>query len=73
MAGAETADSPRIATVNGLLTQFGAGGALIGPPLGGLVVTRWGWPALGEAMTLLAFGMLVTGVLAELLGQRTRR
>lgn len=73
MAGAETADSPRIATVNGLLTQFGAGGALIGPPLGGLVVTRWGWLALGEAMTLLAFGMLVTGVLAELLGQRPRR
>jgi MFS family permease len=69
MAGAETADSPRIATVNGLITQFGAGGALVGPPLGGLVVTHWGWLALGVAVTLLAFGMLATSVAAELLDQ----
>lgn len=73
MAGATTADSPRIATVNGLITQFGAGGALIGPPLGGVVVTRWGWLALGVAIALLALAMLVTTVLAELLGEQPRR
>lgn len=49
LAGAESPHDPRIATANGLLTQFGAGGALIGPPLGGLIAEEWGWNALGIA------------------------
>lgn len=65
LAGASSADDPRIAVATGLLTQFGAGGALIGPPLGGLVVSHWGWTALGGAIALLALLMLATLVLAE--------
>jgi hypothetical protein len=34
LAGAHRAGDPRIAIANGLLTQFGAGGALLGPPWG---------------------------------------
>jgi MFS transporter, CP family, cyanate transporter len=42
---------------NGLIAQFGAGGALAGPPLMAACVERWGWPAAavaGAAMALLA-------------------
>lgn len=42
---------------NGLLAQFGAGGALVGPPLMAAAVERWGWPAAaacGAAAALLA-------------------
>jgi CP family cyanate transporter-like MFS transporter len=67
MAGARAADDPRIAAVNGLVTQFGAGGALIGPPLAGLVVERWGWTALGFAMAAILTAMLAMVCLAEYL------
>jgi MFS family permease len=65
-AGADHPHDPRIATANGLLTQFGAGGALIGPPLGGMIVRAWGWDVLGVAIGLMALAMLVTTALAEL-------
>jgi CP family cyanate transporter-like MFS transporter len=42
---------------NGLIAQFGAGGALAGPPLMAACVERWGWPAAaaaGAAVALLA-------------------
>ena len=65
LAGAEAANDPRIASTNGLLTQFGAGGALLGPPLGGLVVDLWGWPALGWAIAVLSVTMLGITALAE--------
>lgn len=65
LAGAGAPDDPRIAAANGLLTQFGAGGALIGPPLGGVIVGRWGWSGLGVAVGLLALAMLATLTLAE--------
>ena len=42
---------------NGLIAQFGAGGALAGPPLMAACVERWGWPAAavaGAAFALLA-------------------
>jgi MFS family permease len=64
-AGARLPHDPRIATANGLLTQFGAGGALIGPPLGGLIVRAWGWEVLGYAIGLMALAMLATTTLAE--------
>lgn len=65
LAGAESSYDPRIATANGLLTQFGAGGALLGPPLGGLIVEGRGWPALGGAIAALALLMLALLALAE--------
>lgn len=42
---------------NGLIAQFGAGGALAGPPLMAACVERWGWPAAavaGAGFALLA-------------------
>ena len=38
-----------VAAANGVLTQFGAGGSLIGPPLLAAVTDHWGWAALGPA------------------------
>ncbi|USQ97603.1 MFS transporter [Caulobacter sp. RL271] len=69
LAGATAPDDPRIAAANGLLTQFGAGGALIGPPLGGLVVGRWGWQGLGVCVAVLALAMLAAILTAERLGR----
>ncbi|MCA0211026.1 MAG: MFS transporter [Proteobacteria bacterium] len=67
LANARSSYDPRIATANGLITQFGAGGALIGPPLGGMVVTAWGWPGLGTVCGLLMIAMLVSVVTSEIL------
>ncbi len=53
---------------NGLIAQFGAGGALAGPPLMAACVERWGWPAAavaGAAFALLALP-LAWGALATL-------
>lgn len=65
LSGAGSGDDPRLAAAQGLLTQFGAGGALIGPPLGGFVVGLWGWPALGLAIAGLTMAMLVMLSAAE--------
>lgn len=73
LAGAENSADPRIAVATGLLTQFGAGGALIGPPLGGLIVSHWGWTALGSAIGILALMMLVSLLLAEWANARPAR
>lgn len=70
LAGAETPDDPRIATANGLLTQFGAGGALVGPPLGGLIADGWGWTALGMTIAVLTMIMLGLLIVSELMGKR---
>ncbi|USI71724.1 MFS transporter [Sphingomonas morindae] len=70
LAGARGPADPRIAAANGLLTQFGAGGALLGPPLGGLVVHRAGWTGLGLASALLAATMLLLVALAEAIHAR---
>ncbi|WP_443970402.1 MFS transporter [Sphingobium sp. CR28] len=66
LAGARSATDPRIALANGLITQFGAGGALIGPPLGGLVVMGWGWGGLGLLVAALALATMCALVAAEL-------
>lgn len=72
LAGATSPDDPRIATANGLITQFGAGGALVGPPLGGLIVGIWGWSALGVVTAALVVAMLVTIVAAEWIGRGSK-
>ena len=72
LAGAESPHDPRIASANGLLTQFGAGGALIGPPLGGLIADRWGWTALGAVIAGLALFMLAGIALSEWIAARSR-
>jgi len=73
LAGATSPHDPRIAAVNGLLTQFGAGGALLGPPLGGLIVGYGGWPALGIAISALAMLMLASILAAEWIAAREGR
>jgi MFS family permease len=67
LAGARSATDPRIALANGLITQFGAGGALLGPPIGGLVVMEWGWGGLGLLVAALALATMGALVAAELM------
>lgn len=67
LAGARTSSDPRIATANGLITQFGAGGAFIGPPLDGMTVAAWGWPGLGILSGLILVTLLMSVVMSELL------
>ncbi|NRF70102.1 MFS transporter [Aquincola sp. S2] len=50
---------------NGLLAQFGAGGALIGPPLMAAGVERWGWPAAAwcsAVLTLVGVPLALRGL-----------
>jgi len=44
----------RMSLASGRLTQFGASGALIGPPLVGAIVEHWGWQAAGFASLALS-------------------
>ena len=69
LSGARSGMDSRIAAANGLVTQFGAAGALVGPPLGALVVETWGWAALGVAIAVLAGAMLGLVLLAEAIAQ----
>lgn len=55
-----------IASANGVLTQFGAGGALIGPPLTGLVAGAWGWPAVSPVLA----GCLVAAFCLTFIAER---
>ncbi|BBF79719.1 putative integral membrane protein [Asticcacaulis excentricus] len=51
-----------VAAANGVLTQFGAGGSLIGPPLLAAIAGHWGWTALGPAVvvgSLAALGLMI--------------
>jgi len=66
LAGARSATDSKIALANGLITQFGAGGALLGPPIGGLVVMSWGWGGLGLLVAALALATMFALVAAEL-------
>jgi MFS transporter, CP family, cyanate transporter len=54
-----------MATANGLLTQFGAGGSLVGPPIFAGCVLLWGWPGAALAGAAASFGCLVLVLLAE--------
>lgn len=71
LAGAQDAGDPRLAIANGLLTQFGAGGALLGPPIGALLIERWGWGSLGCALAGVVVAMLFVTLWAEVLEART--
>lgn len=72
LAGASSPEDPRIATTNGLVTQFGAGGALVGPPAGGIIVSLWGWQGLGAAAGALVIALLAAIVASEYAGRTSR-
>ena len=62
---ARAAGSPdRLALASGRLTQLGASGALIGPPLLGAAVERWGWHSAGILSCLLSFVALAPAIWA---------
>jgi len=54
-----------VAAANGVLTQFGAGGSLIGPPLLAAIAGQWGWAALGPAILIGSVASLSLMVAAE--------
>lgn len=64
-AGSGAGDDPRLAAAQGLLTQFGAGGALIGPPVAGHVAGAHGWTALGDFLAALTVSAAVVMLAAE--------
>lgn len=44
----------QLVRANGLLTQFGASGSLLGPPLMAAGVSAWGWPGAAAVGTLVS-------------------
>jgi len=54
----------RLSLASGRLTQFGASGALLGPPLMGLLVERGGWSAAGLASLTFSAAALPPALLA---------
>jgi CP family cyanate transporter-like MFS transporter len=68
MSGASSPGDPRIASAQGLLTQFGAGGALLGPPLGAFVSRASSWSALGSFVDVFIILLLALMLGAERLG-----
>ncbi|WP_169833197.1 MFS transporter [Sphingomonas panacis] len=61
-SGGHDAADPRIAAAQGLLTQLGALGALVGPPLGATSVGIGSWSALGPfvaSIVLVLLAMIV--------------
>ncbi|UDF04365.1 CynX/NimT family MFS transporter [Asticcacaulis sp. AND118] len=54
-----------VAAANGVLTQFGAGGSLIGPPLLAAIAGAWGWAALGPAVVIGSVAALGLMIAAE--------
>lgn len=65
-SGGDHAGDPRIASAQGLLTQFGALGALLGPPAGGALVKLWSWSALGSGIALAILALLGLMIGAEM-------
>ncbi|WP_081095161.1 MFS transporter [Erythrobacter donghaensis] len=53
----------QLAVANGLLTQFGALGALAAPPVIGLIVSSWGWGAIPYFLlpAAVTISLLVSG------------
>ncbi|MDC7682346.1 MFS transporter [Asticcacaulis sp. BYS171W] len=58
------------AAANGVLTQFGAGGSLIGPPLLAFIAGHLGWSAVGLAVVVGSLCALGLMVLAERMARR---
>ncbi|ESQ85794.1 hypothetical protein AEAC466_01055 [Asticcacaulis sp. AC466] len=71
MAGRD-GQPPAIAAANGVLTQFGAGGSLIGPPVLAFIVDHWGWPALATAALAGLCACLVMTIWAEKVAHSNR-
>jgi len=69
-SGGVGAGDPRVASAQGLLTQFGALGALLGPPLGATLVDRQSWPALGAGVAFLVLALLASILGAERVHRR---
>ena len=59
-----------VAAANGVLTQFGAGGSLIGPPLLAAVADHWGWASEGPAVAVCAALSLGLAAVAERVARR---
>lgn len=73
-SGGDGAGDPRVASAQGLLTQFGALGALLGPPLGAASVRLWSWPTLGTIVAIVVLVRLSLMIGAERLhGMRHHR
>lgn len=66
LAGARTGHDPRVAGAQGLVTQLGAGGALLGPPFAGLIVEAYGWTSLGLCLAAMTVIVAILFVGAEL-------
>lgn len=62
-----------VAAANGVLTQFGAGGSLIGPPLLAAIAGHWGWAALGPAVVVGSLAALGLMIAAELTARRDNK
>jgi MFS family permease len=69
LSGGTRPDDPRLASAQGLLTQCGASGALLGPPLGAQVVQSHGWSALGALIGVLILALLACLAGAEAQGR----
>jgi MFS transporter, CP family, cyanate transporter len=65
LSGGQSPEDPRFASAQGLLTQCGAGGALLGPPLGARLVQAHGWGVLGVLIGLMAVVLLACLLGAE--------
>ncbi len=63
---------PNMAAVNGVLTQFGAGGSLIGAPLLAFIVGHAGWGTVAIAILAGLSASLVLSVWAETVAARNR-
>lgn len=62
-----------VAAANGVLTQFGAGGSLIGPPLLAAIAGHWGWAALGPAVVVGSVAALGLMIAAEITARRDHK
>lgn len=62
-----------VAAANGVLTQFGAGGSLIGPPLLAAIAGHLGWAALGPAVVVGSLAALGLMIAAELTARRDNK
>jgi MFS family permease len=66
LAGARSGEEPRVAVAQGLVTQLGAGGALLGPPFAGFIVETYDWTSLGLSLAAMTVVVAILFVGAEL-------
>jgi len=61
-----------VTAANGVFTQCGAAGSLIGPPLVGYVASRWGWSVVAPMVAGLSVMSFAGFAVAEALASRRR-